>query len=291
VLVISVGLFGGSFKTVDPLHAALKKNTVSGDVTREIFTSGRYFLGLTFDFERYPTTLQSINFWDGDQGTLKASTNEGQAITLEISFQYRLMIENLYELYRDYEQGYETNYVSVAGQAIKNMAASEYSTTDFFETREAIQEALHVHLNRELAEHFCVVEHFQILQVTVPSATDETILNKLISEQEVKITEANQEILVIEGETDVLVKQAEADVVVIEASAQNTATKILGEMNSYAASVHLNYTAAAYKDLKDALGYNSDEIMKHMWLEHIRTLPEDSQSTVAVDLPNALFNF
>ena len=61
-------------------------------------------------------------------------------------------------------------------------------------------------------------------------------------------------------------------------------------MNSYAAAVHLNNTAEAYAQLKAAFNYSGSEVIQHMWLEHIRTLPEDSKSEVMIDLPTILAN-
>ena len=98
-----------------------------------------------------------MNFASGslDYGDVAASTSDGQQITLQVSFQYRLRVAELASLYGKYELNYHAQYVTQAVQAIKNLVATTYDTTDMFEIREFIGEAMHVSLNAELWGEYC----------------------------------------------------------------------------------------------------------------------------------------
>jgi len=301
LLIISVSLFGASFKTLGPLEAGLKINTVTQSIsTSPIYTSGRYFLGLTNSFLTYPTTLQSIEFSDttpgAAAGSLSASTKEGQSIVLELSFQYRLRVGSLGALYRKYLQNYASRYVSVAESLLKNQAVL-FSSTDYFERRREIAEVMHSALNTELyTNHYAAVEHFQLRQFSfkpqasgAASTADSSILTKLIKEQSVQTASINQNSTLVRASTSVITSQATQQVVVINAQAASQSKIIVQEANARGISISLNATAQAYRLLKERLGYSSPELLYHLFLENVRAL--SAPSKLVIDIDNALLSF
>jgi regulator of protease activity HflC (stomatin/prohibitin superfamily) len=291
VLIVSVGLFGGSFKTIDPLHAGLRKNTISNAIDPQVYISGRYFLGLTYDFVTYPTTLQNVNFDTGspDYGAVSVATAGSSTVTLSVSFQYRLRIVELQDLYFKYgEDAYHAQIITQAVEAVKAVAQT-YTITDYFEKRQVIGEAMHVECNSELWDDYAVVEHFQLRMVTPPSATETEILNKIIAQQDVIIAGVEQESALILAESERFIAEAEADVVVTEALAFKEAELLIGNATAQRITTHLNASAVAFSNLGATIGYNSSQLLSHMALEHIRTL-DQSNTNLVVDLPSALFS-
>jgi len=301
LLIISVSLFGASFKTLGPLEAGLKINTITQTIsTSPIYTSGRYFLGLTNAFLTYPTTLQSIEFSDStagaSAGSLSASSKEGQSIILEVSFQYRLRVGSLGALYRKYLLNYQSRYISVAETWLKNTAVL-FSASDYFQRRREIAEVMHSALHTELyTNHFAAVEHFQLRRFSfkpqasgAASTADQSILTKLIKEQSVQTASITQNSTLVRASTTVIQSQATQDVVVINAQAASRSKIIIQEANARGISISLNATAQAYKLLKERLGYSSAELLYHLFLENVRSLAAPSK--LVVDIDQALLSF
>lgn len=293
LLIISVSLFGASFKTLGPLEAGLKINTVTQTISTDtIYTSGRYFLGLTNSFIVYPTTLQSVEFSDSspDAPALQASTAEGQSIILELSFQFRVRVAALGALYRKYTLSYKSRYISVAESLLKNQAVL-YSASDYFTRRREIAEVFHSALHNELyVNHFSAVEHFQLRKFSFKTQTtgsvstaDQSILTKLIKEQNVQTASINQNSTLVRATTAVIQSQAANEVVVINAQAASLSKVIVQEANARGISIALNATAKAYALLKERLGYSSPELLYHLFLENVRSLTAPSKLVVDID--------
>jgi regulator of protease activity HflC (stomatin/prohibitin superfamily) len=290
ILIISVSLFGSSFETIDPLHAALKQNTVTKKIDTQVFISGRYFIGLTYDFVKFPTTLQLAVLESGssDYGDINVATSGSSTVSLKVSYQYRLQISNLKDLYEKYgATGYHAQIITQSVEAIKKVAQL-YTITDYFEKRRIISEAMHVECNKELADDFAVVELFQLREINPPAATETDIVNKIIAQQNVIIAEVEQESALVRAESAFYIAEAEADVVVINAIADREATLLIGNATASRITTHLNASAMAFQNLSNVMGYTTEQLLSHMMLEHVRTL-DQSDAKLVVDMPTALF--
>jgi len=293
LMIISVGLFGGAFKTLTPVQCGLKINSITQQIstTDPVFTSGRYFIGLGNTFLVYPTTLDNIDFspaTGSSSKSLRASTSEGQSVVLEISFQFRLKIGQLQPLYRRYANNYKGNFVTIAESAIKNLVSQRYNTIDYFTSRKQIGEVLHAALNVALGPEFAVVEHFQLRDVSVPASTDSQILLKLIKQQQVVTATVQQNSSLVRASTTVIQSQANQQVLVVNAEADKTATIVTETANAQAVGISVNATAQSYKILMDELGFTREELLQYLYYENIRLMAYPS--ALAVDVPAALFS-
>jgi len=257
----------------------------------DVFISGRYYNGLFQNFLTFPSTLQTVTFdpFSADAPAVSASTRDGQQITLEVSFQFRLRINELSSLYAKYGLNYRPQFITIATQAIKNLAATTYDTTDFFEIREFISEAMHVAVNNVLWPEYCVVEHFQLAKITPPAATDRSILNKIIEQQNINIAAVNRNRTLILAESSTIMAAAESQIVVVHAEAARQGQLLVGNATAAEILAHLNATAFAYEILGSSLGYNSSQLLMHMMYEHVRGL-DGPNSAVTVDFPTALLS-
>jgi len=290
-MIISVGLWGGSFKTLTPLECGLKINTISQQIsTDHVYTSGRYFLGLGNSFLVYPTMLDFIDF-AADSGSnappLRASTSEGQSVILECSFQFRLKIGKLNDLYRKYAHGYKGNYVTIAESALKNVVSQRYKTTDYFIHRKDIGEVMHAALSTALGPEFAVVEHFQLRKITVPPSTDNQILLTLVKRQQVELALVTRNSSVINSQTAFIVSQANNDVVVVNSRASSEAKILTETANAQAINIAINATTESYRKLMTELNFTPDDLLQYLFYENIRLL--EYPSVLSLDVPSALF--
>jgi len=287
LVVISAGLWGGSFKTIGPLEAGLKINTVTKAISGDlVWTPGRYYVGLVTTFITYPTTLQTIEFSNGDAADaapLAASTSDGNPITLEVSFQFRLMIGSMLQLYRSYEDNYRSQYITVAQSVLKTTVAARYALGDYFKERATISQVMHSALNQALQQNFAVVEHFQLRTLTAAPTYDAQVLASIIKQQNGISTAVQRNSSLVRAATTLKVQTATQQIVVVNAVAAKTAQETLNRAYAKGISIHLNATAKAYSNLKKALGYNSTNLLTHVFIETVRGLSAPSQLIVGVN--------
>jgi len=290
VAIVGIGLFGGSFKTLSPLESGLKINAISQSVQSDkVYTSGRYFVGVGNNFIVYPTTLQTISFSDADGADappLRASTSEGQTITLEVSLQYRLVISNLTLLYRKYESSYQSKYVTVAEAAMKNTVSQRYSTQDYFSQRAGIGDVMHTALNAVFINEYAVVEHFQLREITAIAATDASIVGNQVADQNTQTViygaQANNTLLAI----DAVLAGAQLQVNVINADAASLSRILVAQAQADAIRLVTETQAEQYGRLKQSLNYTSTDLLTHLFIENMRQLGGSAQ--IAVDTQTAL---
>jgi len=283
-------LYGSSFKTLGPLEAGLKINSISAAISEDgVYTSGRYFLGLVNSFITFPTVLETIEFCTGcDSPPLAAATREGQNVQLEVSFQFRLKLVDLLLVYRKYEKNYKANYQRQAEAALKN-TSPRFSTVEYFTSREEIGQVFHTILNQQLSKEYAVVEHFQLRRVVPPVATDDSIRRKLIQQQQVETTKVNQQSTLVRAGTDVIVAGAQQEVNLINSRAASDAKKVVEEANALGIQIYQNATASAFEYLRDRLNYTNTELLTHFALETIGQLRAPSE--LVVDIESGLFQF
>jgi regulator of protease activity HflC (stomatin/prohibitin superfamily) len=290
---ISVLLLGFSFSTLGPLEAGVLRNTLTSQIDEEtVYLQGRHFTGLMSSFVRYPTTLQTIYFGAGegaDAGILNAATNGGLKMGLEISFQYRLQVENLVPLYRRYETNYKSKFITIAESKLKEMVGGEFIPEDYYTQRERVAEVLQAALNARFREDFGTVEFFQILEVQPPVQTDARIIATLVAGEQILLKQFEQAATLKREDIKVVLSTKQQQARIAQAEARSTAKVVVAEAEAKAITIKADATANSYKVYKDAFNLTNAELLRLMFLEQVRTLGADSELSVNVD--SALFTF
>jgi len=293
LILVGVILLGTSFSTLSPLEAGLMVNAVSPSIQgTRVYTAGRYCLGFMYKFIRYPTTLRTIewsNDADADGPPMIAQTSGGQTVTLEISFQYRLIVSELLNLYSNYAMTYHTAFVTVAQTEIRTLITKYDSTDYFFSQRESIALAMHAALNTRLRDYYAVVEFFQLRNIDIRASTEQQILSKLTKAQEVKTALALQDGVSIRAVTQVIQSNYSNQALVAVAKAKTEAAYVTNKAYADSIVVGINASATAYRVLKEKLNFTNANLIRYLYLEAIQTL--DTTSKLAVGTPSALFTF
>ena len=82
-----------SMDTLEPLQYGITYNKITKVIGKDIFVSGRYFIGPFKNFIIYPSSLVTVEFSDNRKATseaLKTRTAEGLGLALYVSFQYKI---------------------------------------------------------------------------------------------------------------------------------------------------------------------------------------------------------
>ena len=82
-----------SMDTLEPLQNGITYNKITKVIGKDIYESGRYFIGPFKNFIIYPASLVTVEFSNSKLATsdaLKTRTAEGLGLALYVSFQYKI---------------------------------------------------------------------------------------------------------------------------------------------------------------------------------------------------------
>jgi regulator of protease activity HflC (stomatin/prohibitin superfamily) len=276
-LFIGTILFAVSFDTLTPLEFGIKYN----DITKEIddsgaFYNGRYFTGLGSSFIKYSSTWNLIKFKYGD---IRAWTQEGQLIYINMALYWEHDRENIVEFYHRYGNGgFDQTFRDVATRAVKKVT-TQYTASEFFSDREQIGREMRHSLREAFRIHGVLVQAFAMDLLDLPNEFEEKVREKVVTAQEVKtqdwyrkIDVAHAEISVISGEGDALVSYKLAD-------AEATAAKIRADAIAEGQAMVREAEKTYYGELQTALGLLPSELLQIRWSRIMETLQKDYEAT------------
>lgn len=210
VMLVIIILISSSFNAVNFDEWALASSAFSkrvfleSDGSARVYDSGLYGTGLGVEFIRFKKTLHHIDFVNtGDEeegdvggaaarvdGPVTIRTVDGQILDIEISLQYRLSKDKLYELYKEYGTEYNSFFLAIVRSTIRD-AASKNTATRFFADRADLEREFSEAVNSEFVKRNSILMDLQLRGVVLPTTLESTVediqLNKL--EQTLKATE------------------------------------------------------------------------------------------------------
>ena len=131
---------------------AFKQRKSTGSVyTDEIYFGGRHLIGPDFKFKSFQADAHTIEFSSVD---LDIATKDKLNIKIQANLQYFLREEDLVHLHTRFDRGYKPIVKNTAKTAIKNVA-KDFSTEQFRHSREQVEQALFVAVQRALGGICC----------------------------------------------------------------------------------------------------------------------------------------
>lgn len=103
-------------------------------MSRKIYPPGRYFIGLAHWFILIKKTYITIDLSNdpGGLGIIDTRTKDGLELSVEVSFQYRLEEDKLWDVFDKFAENYHDIVVAIARGSIRD-SASQYNAIQFFE--------------------------------------------------------------------------------------------------------------------------------------------------------------
>lgn len=273
-------LFFFSFDTLEYQEYGLNFSRISETVERKPYTSGRYYLGIANHFIRFPRMVNSVLFSDEDAGAkqgpaLQSRTRDGLNVRLEVSFQYRLKFEKVYDLYSTLGKDYEPIFLRMAIEQLAT-AATDHSAHFFFTNRTAISAVMHQRLNDHFQERaFSEVPFFQLRTVHLPHDFEEAIRETQVKQQDIQIATLEQKTKTVTFKTRVL--QAEQDVKVLVNQAEAEAASIKATNKAYCKQykVTQDLQTSALSQLAKTSDWNAAQLLHYMRIRALRNHPSD----------------
>ena len=135
--IIIIAIAGGisGYEKVKTNHFGLDRSTFSGEIdTTKIYEQGRHWIGFMHEFILFPATQQTIQFYTSEENAVTGRTQDGLWISLDVSFQYKLVKDAIVSLYQNFGETYNDVFWQFARDVIRDVA-STYTAIEFFNNR------------------------------------------------------------------------------------------------------------------------------------------------------------
>jgi len=289
LFITGIILFSVSFGTLDPTQVGIRYNNNLKEIEEsKVYNNGRYFLGLGVWFIDFQISLQQMQYSAsiyGEHAALRAWSAEGQLITIDLSFYFRLDRDQIINLYKRYEDQYYPRYSQISVRTLKAVTI-QYTTVDFFTLRAAIGVHMKRDLRARLKQEFCTVEIFNLRAINIPTDFENKIISKVVQTQQQKTAENQKITAVLRAQIAVIEGNGYAIVNYTIAKASADALRTIEYARSDGLTRLRAQEAISYNNLQNVLGLNGTELLQYRWAEIAGKL-DDTLTT----LPNRTLSF
>lgn len=229
------------------------RQTASGDATlREPLSSGlKWVVPFVDQVILYDTAQQTLDMVGGEEGAqlsgnvrpaVRAITNDGQQINIDVTVIFRVDPSQINQVYRDWRQGYEDQFIVPQARSEVRNAVSEYGAEEIYSGgRAALEGQITDTLRPELASEGFLLTDVLIRNISFSEQFTDSIEQKQIADQEAqraafRVQQAQQEAqqarVEAQGRADsrVIAAEGEAEAIVLRAQAEAEGLGLLNEV-------------------------------------------------------------
>ena len=285
-------IFG--FASLEATEFGLNYSWISKNISPNIKENGLYFIGIGHSFIKFPKTVQTIEFSKqktANKGPIQSRTSDGLEVTLEISFQYVLNKDKIYELYMKYGSNYNYIFQNIAVHTLTE-EATKYTAYNFFMDRGKIKDDFQKELN-EIFEQLCysTIVFLQLRSVDLPSLFEESIQESEVKKQDILRAKAEQNKIMIEVDTKIKAAEYQKDVVINMAEGEAEAIYKQNKADVESLVKMQETQVNVYKNLKNTLGLDNGKLLNLMKSKLIKGYSgEDNGLILNMNLPGNMKN-
>jgi hypothetical protein len=219
-----------SFHYVSYDQYALKRDVYGSVDGSTVYTQGRYFMTLNYDFVYFDSTYQQITF----DSTI--FTDNGLESDIYMSFFFSLPEDNVSSIYNTYSNSYSSKVISNSKQTAKNVA-STFSVDEFINNRSYVEQTICKNIQDELlisTQTFAPSKLCKITSVIFPLTVISTSLDTAIALQNNEVQEYQQGVDLINADTTKIIASISAETNKTLLFATNIATQLVKNSESQA---------------------------------------------------------
>ena len=282
------------FASLEATEYGLNYSWISKSISPNIKENGLYFIGIGHSFIKFPKTVQTIEFSNqksANKGPIQSRTSDGLEVTIEISFQYILTKDRIYELYNKYGSNYNYIFQNIAIHALTE-EATKYTAYNFFMDRGKIKDDFQYELNN-IFEKLCYssIVFLQLRSVDLPSLFEESIQESEVKKQDILRAKAEQNKIMIEVDTQIKAAEFQKDVIINKAEGEAEAIYKQNKADVESLVKMQETQVNVYKNLKSTLGLNNQKLLNLMKSKLIKDYNgEDNGLILNMNLPNNVKN-
>jgi hypothetical protein len=214
-------------------------------IESDVYLSGRYFIGLTNRFIKFPEHLFSYDF--SLNKTIKVYTSNMQPIQMDFTVYMKIepvyataqlnstFTYNLFKFYEDFGDEWQLYFKSILTNTIQSLAVN-YDTSFFFENRKNFKDVLMEKINSVIrAKSNKILSIYSLLlhEIKLDQKIENAINYKLVQLQKVKLYSIADQVSVINKNTERMRRNNLADIefVTMNAKSYYETTKIYTHSN------------------------------------------------------------
>eukprot|EP00930_Biecheleria_cincta_P016416 TRINITY_DN13358_c0_g1_i2.p1 TRINITY_DN13358_c0_g1~~TRINITY_DN13358_c0_g1_i2.p1 ORF type:complete len:298 (-),score=44.57 TRINITY_DN13358_c0_g1_i2:103-996(-) len=269
-----------SFDSLEYQEIGLNYSWINEIVEQTPYKNGRYYLGLGNHFIKFPRTVKSVFFVDdvseGVQGpALISRAKDGLNVHLEVSFQYKLIFDKLYDLYATLGTKYEDTFVRMAMEQLAT-ASTEHNAHFFFTNRTAVSNEMHGRLNGHFKKHaFAEVPFFQLRTVHLPTAFEDSIRQTQVKQQDIQIARLEQQTRKITYKTTVLKAEQAVKALTNQAAAEARSIELNNDAYCKQYTLTQQLQSDALSKVGKASGWTGEELLEYVRIRAVRDHPSN----------------
>lgn len=292
-----VGLFG--LANIEITQYGLNYSLLTRKIEKKTYLPGRYWIGPFNYFVRFPSTVTTIAFADssmqldlapGERGEreLRSRTKDGLDVNIELSFQYQLQKEELYNLYTTFGgwPDYHNLFVRLAIDRLTE-SATLFTSPQFFTERTQIGQQMEAQLLKDFeARLFSTVFSFQLRQVGLPKAFEDAIQETEVKKQDVRVAQAEQNSTRVSLATQLMQAQRRTKVKANKATglAQSVMLENAADIKQFTATQEK--AADSFHAVLGQLDDNQQDLLDYMEVRALRDHPS-GKSLIGLSMPHS----
>ena len=285
-LITFIVILSISWKSLHPTEVGLLKDGITGvtDLSN-VYKNGRYFVGPTKDFLRFPINRVSLSFGNTSMGAnrdlIPARTGPGehdtesggQPMTLSIAFQYQLERNKIAKIYETFGIAWESSYLRFAQQAVTD-AAQKFTPSSFWAKRVEVERAIWRSVNDSLFEQgFAQCKLLQLRRVVFKPSYEQTITNIQMQEQLRVTKQYQQQVTAVEKQVDLMHAETTATVTRINAEAERASSIITNQAEADALEAEQAIKGQMYAQLVSHLGWSPVQFLQYVKMKALNAQP------------------
>lgn len=241
VIIIGVIMLALCTTRVPAGYVAVQYN-MNGGVKDEVLTQGWHLVSPTTKTTLYTIGIEQSYLTAGDNGdsegdeSFTASSTEGKAMTIDLTFTYQYQAENVTDVFtrfkgqsgKDVRDSFiKPNIVSWTKEVI-----ARYKVSDILgEERANVNLALTDYLSEKFEKYGITISNVSLINIEVDDETRQAINAKITAQQNAETQSINNQTNIDKAAAEAQVKltqaQAEADAKMIQAEAEAKANELL----------------------------------------------------------------
>jgi regulator of protease activity HflC (stomatin/prohibitin superfamily) len=229
-------------------YVAVKFN-ISGGVEDDILTQGWHIISPTTKTTLYTVGIEQSYLTAGDNGdseddeSFTASSSEGKAMTLDLTFTYQYQPDDVVSVFTRFkgQSGKEVRDSFIKPNIISwtKEVVARYKVSDILGSERAnVNTALTNYLAEKFEPYGITISNVSLINIEVDAETQEAINAKITAQQNAETQAINNQTAIDKAAADAQVKltekQAEADALKIEAEADAEAERIRADAEAEA---------------------------------------------------------
>lgn len=295
--VILGAVFG--IANVEITEYGLNYSLLTRKVEPRTYTSGRYWIGPANYFVKFPSTVRTIQFSDSkmqsdlavserNDALLRSRTSDGLDVSIELSFQYQIQAEKVFDLYLSLGPMpyFHNTYVRIAIDRLTEVATT-FTATQFFTDRTQIGKDMEAQLKADFEERlFATIFSFQLRAVGLPQEFETAIQQTEVKKQDVKLASNEMNATRVSLETELMLAKRRVKVLANKADGQAKSVMLanVADIAQYLATQEKS--ADSYIGIKKELDDKEDDLLDYMEARVLRD-HNSALETIGLSMPKA----